>query len=491
MRIILITITIVAALAGGVDGQTDKIALYSDPGYSDCGVVDSPALIPVYMVHETTLGAVGSGFMIDVSPGVNMTYINLVTPFLTIGDPLAGIAFSYASCQLGDFLIGTMNFLGTGASLDCSWFEVVADTSDTFGQVLIVDCAQQLIAGTGGKLTVNPTPACPCDLSAYPEITGIVDVGNDQGRQVRLSWDRSIFDAPSTQFDITGYDVYRRQDPNLSSEAQPNSRDKINDLSRSAQLLGWDYVGTHPVRGDDEYQMVVPTLCDSTATSGICWSTFMVSAVTSDPYVFFDSFPDSGYSVDNLAPFAPSGFAAAYNTGGGNHLMWAESLEEDLQYYNIYRGTTPGFTPGPANLVHSTTDTDWNDPDFDGWNVHYKLTALDFSGNESDDSSPEVVTGADNAAPGTTALMQNSPNPFNPTTSISFNTATAGHVTLSIFDASGKHVRTLVDENVSAGVQTAVWDGRDAAGTPVSSGVYFYRLTAQASSHTKKMVLLK
>jgi len=90
-----------------------------------------------------------------------------------------------------------------------------------------------------------------------------------------------------------------------------------------------------------------------------------------------------------------------------------------------------------------------------------------------------------------TTLSQNVPNPFNPTTTISFNTAAVGRVKLSIFDATGKHVRTLVDDNVSAGVQSAMWDGRDAAGTAVSSGVYFYRLTTNAVTHTKKMGLLK
>jgi len=493
MRLIVLTVMIVAVLAGTVYGQAGYIGLYSDPGATDCSIVDSPTVLSVYVVHKVGPPVTACQFKVEMGPGAYFSYIAFNSSLLWIGDPLTGTSVTYQSCKTSDVALGTMILLGQGNSLDCSWLEVVAHPNATTGQVEEVDCDMfpTFVPITGRRITVNPTVYCPCDGSAEPVIQDIDDVGNDQGRQVRISWNRSDYDEPGSAVEITGYAVYRRQDQNLAGEGQVGDRNDIDDLSRSAQLEGWDFVGTHPSRGDDINQMVVPTLCDSTASGGICWSTFMVSALTDDKYLFFDSDPASGYSVDNLAPQAPSGFSAAYNTGAGNHLTWVESAEEDFQYYNIYRGTTPGFTPGPANLVHSTIDTDWNDPDFDGWDVHYKLTTLDFSGNESEDSSPEVVTGADQSVPGATALMQNTPNPFNPTTTISFNTATAGHVTLSIFDASGKHVRTLVDENVSAGVQTAVWDGRDTAGTPVSSGVYFYRLTTKASSHTKKMVLLK
>ncbi len=88
-------------------------------------------------------------------------------------------------------------------------------------------------------------------------------------------------------------------------------------------------------------------------------------------------------------------------------------------------------------------------------------------------------------------LSQNVPNPFNPSTSITFTLATRGPARLAIYDASGQWVRTLVDETRAAGDHVAYWDGRDDRGNVVASGVYFYRLTASSVDQSMKMVLLK
>jgi hypothetical protein len=94
--------------------------------------------------------------------------------------------------------------------------------------------------------------------------------------------------------------------------------------------------------------------------------------------------------------------------------------------------------------------------------------------------------------PVTTALMQNHPNPFNPTTTIVFDVATAGAVRIEIYDVSGSLVRTLVNEEKGIGRHVATWDGRDGTGNQVHTGVYFCRMTAPGyTSQAKKMLLLK
>ena len=100
------------------------------------------------------------------------------------------------------------------------------------------------------------------------------------------------------------------------------------------------------------------------------------------------------------------------------------------------------------------------------------------------------LEGVDSFVEKETVLNPAVPNPFNPTT-ISFTLPERARVTLSIYDVQGRTVRTLVDETGSGGYQERVWDGRDAAGSPVSSGVYFYRLTAGNRTLTKKMVVLR
>lgn len=93
--------------------------------------------------------------------------------------------------------------------------------------------------------------------------------------------------------------------------------------------------------------------------------------------------------------------------------------------------------------------------------------------------------------PGTMRLAQNYPNPFNPETDIEFQLANGSVVKLEVLNLLGRRVRTLLAEYQSAGSHHAVWDGRDDEGRPVSSGVYFYRLSSDAGTDTKKMVLLK
>jgi hypothetical protein len=95
------------------------------------------------------------------------------------------------------------------------------------------------------------------------------------------------------------------------------------------------------------------------------------------------------------------------------------------------------------------------------------------------------------APPAVTALHPNVPNPFNPTTRIGYDLATAGRAQLRIYDVTGRLVRTLVDEVRAPGRYTATWTGLDAAGAKVASGVYFARLDATGFATTRKMVLLQ
>ena len=186
-------------------------------------------------------------------------------------------------------------------------------------------------------------------------------------------------------------------------------------------------------------------------------------------------------------------FAVAYNTGSGNQLSWDPSPDGDFRYFRIYRDSDPNFVPSLGNLVDATTAIDWTDPSFDGGRVYYQITAVDFSGNESDPASPGTATAIDGPAiPKRFALHQNVPNPFNPTTRIGYDVADGGGVvTLRIYDVSGRLIRTLVDGVQSPGQKRTTWNGRDDRGSRVATGVYFYQLTAPGFEKTRRMVFLK
>jgi hypothetical protein len=88
------------------------------------------------------------------------------------------------------------------------------------------------------------------------------------------------------------------------------------------------------------------------------------------------------------------------------------------------------------------------------------------------------------------ALEQNRPNPFRAATRISFATPRAAHVSLTVHDVAGRLVRVLVDRHMEPGPHAETWDGRDARGTLVDSGVYFYRLRSRDRELTRRMMLL-
>jgi hypothetical protein len=88
-------------------------------------------------------------------------------------------------------------------------------------------------------------------------------------------------------------------------------------------------------------------------------------------------------------------------------------------------------------------------------------------------------------------LAQNVPNPFNPETTIAFNLPEAGPVRLTVYDISGKLVRTLVDEPREAGRHKVTWQGDDEAGHPVASGVYLYQLDAVGVREVRRMTLMR
>ncbi len=106
---------------------------------------------------------------------------------------------------------------------------------------------------------------------------------------------------------------------------------------------------------------------------------------------------------------------------------------------------------------------------------------VDTGGNETDATLPKV-----------SALYQNTPNPFNPATTITFDLAREGRVKLQVFDVAGRLVKTLVDGKLPGGrALHATWSGLDERGARVPSGVYFYQLVTDDFTATKKMVVLK
>lgn len=215
-----------------------------------------------------------------------------------------------------------------------------------------------------------------------PAISNIYDVPNDQGKQVHVNWNKSDYDKNYDPDKF--YSVWRQDDDGLGDantftnllEVIQNSTFWTDNYYWNNKGVIWSYIDTIPALGFENYSLVAPTLFDSLAGDpGL--STFMV--VFHDKFAYYESQPDSGYSVDNLAPAAPVLDAILIDQSA--ELNWTESTEEDFQYYAIYKSETEGNFP--AEPFTTTIINSFTDPDLTSDTTYYWVSSFDFNGNKS------------------------------------------------------------------------------------------------------------
>ena len=162
--------------------------------------------------------------------------------------------------------------------------------------------------------------------------------------------------------------------------------------------------------------------------------------------------------------------------------------------YLAFAGETAGWKRG-VDFVDSGTPFDGMYCDnmqtggghYSGvWDVTKADTGMYYIGHDSITGTIMSGVGVADAAPAAFSVAQNSPNPFNPTTNISFSIVEAGNVSVDVYNVAGQKIDTLVDGFMSAGSHSMVWDASE-----FSAGVYFYTVEAGGLSKTIKMTLLK
>lgn len=326
------------------------------------------------------------------------------------------------------------------------------------------------------------------------EILSITDVPNDQGKNVFVKWTRFGGDGTSDN-PVTDYVVVRK-DMNEDGSVAFNGFDEIpGDVNQFGigdhikdSHVTWTIVGTTKAIQFLEYQMAVPTLYDSNPTDST-EAIFKVIGVTANG-MSAETAEMGGYSVDNLAPMAPANLNGSFD-GSKVNLTWDEPMDEDFQYFAIYRSTEQGFDPSAMDAYTTVTANNFADTDFDGSEkLYYQISAFDFNGNESEFSGEVSATitsvNTEAGVPTNYTLSQNYPNPFNPSTTIKFGIPEQTNVKLTIYDAVGKVVDVIVNENLSAGYYNYTWNAGNMA-----SGIYFYELRTNGFNKTSKMLLMK
>jgi hypothetical protein len=246
----------------------------------------------------------------------------------------------------------------------------------------------------------------------------------------------------------------------------------------------------------DEYSYIAPTLINTTRF-GIRWTIFQVGAHADDGEVYFSQ-PDSGYSVDNDIPPAPTEVYVNWMSDCFT-ISWNEVVASDLSMYHIYRSTNEIMAPVSQFFIGISHQPSYIDYVEGTDSVYYYIvTATDSSGNESIDAHPiigrrSVTDINDNAnIPKDFYLSQNFPNPFNPITTVPVAIPEASKVTITIFNILGQEIRVLNDGILPVGRHYFDWNGTNTAGNNMPSGVYLYRLsTDKGINLSGKMVLIR
>ncbi len=456
-----------------------------------------------------TIGVLPGGHWVDVSDDVIPTYMVPYGEFVEAVDmattPVAGFTLYMATSTI----MGTVTLDGTplgGIEIEASgwpvgWTYTMSDPTtgaytlnvspnvDGFGYYLwpwnwprYADLVSNLDGIQPGATGVEI--AFESILISPPHILSITDVPNDQGGRAVLE-----FSGGGTEFEpFFGWSIWSVPGPIYSA----------NDMINVGFFLG---------TGNFTYKVLVPTFVDSNTTTGTAGTNSFESwyVVTGygdeqtggDGGFFFviDSDPMSGWSVDNLVPGVPVGLSLAPITGGGFTLSWEAVTDADLQYYVVKLSdkttSTESLVATAENAITLTSAelTLANEYDF-------SVAAVDNNGNTSVYSATinsvtlDLVEGA--ALPTAYALDANYPNPFNPSTNIQFALPEAGEVSLTIYDLTGRVIQSLASGRMAAGYHRVVWDGRDARGVSVATGVYFYRIvTSGGFVATRKMIFMK
>jgi hypothetical protein len=337
-----------------------------------------------------------------------------------------------------------------------------------------------------------------------PTLFAVKDVPNDQGGKVRVEWYASSRDQ-LTQQTITKYTIWRAIDQAIYANAvaagvpEVKATDDASSFPDRAvrreklQALDyfWELIGTQSAAYRYAYSFTAATSFDSTATNSATHR-FQILAHANSDLINWPSNILSGRSVDNVAP-PPPPFLTAQRIGNSVYLKWNGVHIPDLDRYTVYRATSAGVTPIPADFLSDDPDTLLTDASAPTSAAYYIVTATDVHQNQSlksNEASVAATTNAGNLPPiAALTVLQNHPNPFTGETQLRVGLPARGDVRVEIYDVAGRRVRSVLVPAQEKGWDTLRISAVDDRGAVLPSGVYFYKVHAGAETVTKKMVV--
>lgn len=221
------------------------------------------------------------------------------------------------------------------------------------------------------------------------------------------------------------------------------------------------------------------------------WGTIDLSAIATKIYDQSDNAASGIVHYDiNTFPVELRNLSASV-AGVSVLLKWETATEKNNYGFYIERSESGvwknlGFVLGNGISFSPKIYSFRDDFAVPGENI-YRIKQVDNDGKQKYYGPLSIFV----SAPACYQLMQNSPNPFNPGTEIKFTLPEISNVKIFIYDQNGSEVTILSDDTFPAGTHSVYWDGRNIQGNSVSSGIYFYRLSAGRFSETRKMMLIR
>jgi len=214
-----------------------------------------------------------------------------------------------------------------------------------------------------------------------------------------------------------------------------------------------------------------------------------------DPYFYSQLFPDVD-GLDEMNQILSARFCSSVQDQAKKHFFATllNIVSGRLHTFQIVSRDGANASQAIQYMANLLTDGDpANDYSVILIAVNINCAWFDLPANVIDLELPQIAFKGENinSVPFAFELGQNFPNPFNPTTEINYSLPEAGDVRLDVFNITGQKVSTLINEYQDAGHYTVTWNSRDTHGSRVSSGIYFYRLSAGEYVESRKMVLMK
>lgn len=394
-------------------------------------------------------------------------------------------------------LISDPIFIGTGASLTF-WHQLFCQENFDGGNVSISTndgASWNLIYPSSGSpysgtiYSINE-PGFASDIANWTEVS--FDLSDFANNEIRIRW-HFTSDGVTTNLGwyiddifVTGYTTMAGHiggNVSLSDGGDPSLATISVDLENTTVITNPDSLGA--------YDIYLP-IGNYSLTAAMPYHV----SQNSPEFVIDEETYDFVYDFDLIGLAAVSAFSIDHEEYEHSAtLLWEPPIDPAFPVlaYKVYRKTGPGVVEEIAELIGTTLTED----ELPNGNYYYHVRPLYEVGEGAPSDTLELLitdqptSDEDQISTLVNVLYPNSPNPFNPSTTISFDLVKPSHAQLKIYNLKGQLINTLIDQDMAVGRHRLVWDGRDSNHRPVASGVYLYRLTTEDFVKTRKMLLLK